>query len=1144
MPKKFSEYKELNLKKIFIEIIKYWKENKVFQKTQENFKKNFYSNKNIYVLYEGPPSLNGPPGIHHILSRTIKDIFCRYNYMKGKIVFRKAGWDTHGLPVEINVEKKIGINKNDIGKKISVENYNKICEKFVNDSLKEWELFTEKMGFWIDLKNNFKTCNSKYIESVWWILKKFYKKNLLYKDYIIQPYSPAAGTGLSYHELNMPGAYKKIEQISPIVKFKLIKNTLSKDNQFKNISGNIYLLSWTTTPWTLPSNTALSVGINIDYVLIKIYNHFINIKENIIISEKSISNVLPQNEYFPVNNENKIKLSGKKIPYLIINKFKGKKIINVRYEQLLPWFSPYKNMHKAFRVVISDSINVEEGTGIVHISPTFGLEDFLIAKKYDIPSMLIKKNNLLVPLVDFQGKFLDDFPYGFDNKYINNAFNPKKNNFFSVDEEIVSFLKKENKIFKSEKYKHFYPHCWRTGKPIIYYPLHSWFINNEKFKNKMIILNDKINWYSNNIDKNNNRFDSWLKNVKNWNISRTRFWGTPLPIWTTKNGKEKLIIGSIKELIFEINKSIKHGIMSHNIFNEFIINDMSDENYKKIDLHKHILDKLILVSPKGNPMKRDPDLLDVWFDSGSMPYAQFHYPFENKGFIDNKILFPSDFISEGSDQTRGWFFTLHIISSAIFKSYAYKNVVYTGLILDKNGYKMSKSKGNTIDPIDLINNYGPDSIRWYIIFNSNPWDNIKFDMDNINIVIKKFFSTLYNIYSFFALYANIDGFIYKEKDNYKYYTQLDLWILSELNTVIKKSNEYYKKYNPTKVVRLVDDFVLNQLSNWYIRLNRRRFWKNKYTKNKISAYQVVYNCLLNISKIISPIVPFLSEKIYIDLNLTTKKEKCLSIHLSKFPDHNNNFINKNLEKKIRLAQKIVNIIFSLRKKHMIKIRQPLKRVLIIDYQKKQDKLKDILDIILKEANVKEVKFTDSYKNLKLIKYVKPNYKLLGPKFGNNTKQICKLIKKLNQKEIKKIEDNKEINLFFDKKNFIISLEDVKIITEYIDNWAVSSIDNLTIALDLNITKSLKNEGIIREIIRYTQYLRKKLCYVVTEKILIYINNNCNYNVKEILIEYKNIICKETLSMNILFCDKLDKKNGIEININNNKIFLQIKKFEK
>ncbi|WP_185851462.1 isoleucine--tRNA ligase [Blattabacterium cuenoti] len=1148
MSKIFREYKKLDLKKITIEINQYWKTHNIFKKSFQ-YRKN---SKKCYVLYEGPPSLNGNPGIHHVVARTIKDIFCRYHTMKGKKVIRKAGWDAHGLPVELNVEKKIGITKKDIGKKISIEEYNNVCKCFVKKSLKKWIQFTKQIGYWVDMENSFITYNTKYIESVWWLIKKLYQKKILYKGYTIQPYSPAAGTGLSYHELNFPGSYKKVKQIAPILKFKTRKKTLPE--KIQKIPGDIYLISWTTTPWTLPSNTALAVGYNIDYVLVITYNpyYYIFSKENIIFSEKLINKILSIDRFYSVSNifeldtvfekNNNSFCKRKRIPYFIASRFKGKELFKSRYEQLLPWFQPYQKEENAFQVIEADFVNTNEGTGIVHIAPTFGIDDFTVAKKYEIPSMLIlNQENIPVPLVDLQGKFLKNSPYGFGERYVKDDFQKEKNNSnnlrsFSVDREIVSFLEKEKKVFKVEMHTHFYPHCWRTEKPILYYPLDSWFIKTTKVKEEMIFLNKGINWYPKSTKK---RFDSWLENIKDWNLSRSRYWGTPLPIWRTKNGEEEIVIGSIKELYLEIQKSVRCGFMSHNVFENFILDDLSDENYEKINLHKHILDEVVLVSSKGTPMKREPDLIDVWFDSGSMPYAQFHYPFENKEYIDKNLFFPADIIVEGIDQTRGWFFTLHTIGCMFLNSIVYKNVISTGLVLDEKGHKMSKSKGNTINPFDLIENYGSDAIRWYIIFNSEPWDNLKFNVKEIRTIINKFFGTIHNIYSFFVLYANIDGFSYKEEDcSLENYTELDFWILSELNTLINIVDQSYENYNPTKAARFISSFVLDQLSNWYIRLCRRRFWKEKYTKNKISAYQILYQCLITIAKLISPIVPFFSEKLYIDLNSITNRENFESVHLTFFPKYNSHFVNKELENQMFLVQKITTMVFSIRKKSGIKIRQPLQKLLVFLSEERTNELQKVLEILKQEVNVKEVEFPTSYKSLEVIKHIKPNYKNLGPKFGNKTKIISNIIKKFTQKDIERIEVNKKYIFFIEEKKIVLSLQDVIITTEFVKNWSVLFEGQLTIALDLNITKPLWEEGFVRELIRNIQKLRKKCNYNVIEKIFVYIN--ANKEIQLVIHKNKDYICQETLALDI-FLEKNIEKKGTRVFFEKNSIYLLTQK---
>ncbi|WP_185882316.1 isoleucine--tRNA ligase [Blattabacterium cuenoti] len=1138
---KFKEYNGLDLNQISSEILFFWEKNNILQKRFQYNKFNTHNRNDFYVVYEGPPSMNGDPGIHHFIARTIKDIFCRYYTLKGKKIIINPGWDTHGLPIELSVEKTLGINKDHIGKKISIEKYNNTCKSLVNKSIKNWIQFTNKIGYWLNYQNTFITYNTKYIETIWWLIKELYNKHFIYRGITIQPYSPAAGTGLSYHELNFPGVYKQITDITPIVKFQSKKEFLPKIIN-PNILGNIYFLSWTTTPWTLPSNIALAIKSDISYLLVAIYNQNLQI-ENIIFAENVINNILPIEKYYKVDNYinfNKLSIiKNKKIPYCILYKMQGKNLIGSKYEQLFSWVPPFpysKNQH-AFQVIDGyNVVNINEGTGIIHIAPTFGIDDFELSIKHDLPSILVlNKKNIPVPLVDLKGKFLDICPTIFSGQYIKQEFNKnydileqKTNKFFSVDEEIITLLKTRNQLFRVKKYTHSYPHCWRTNKPIIYYPLDSWFLRTNKIKNELINLNKNINWVPKYIGKK--RFETWLNNVKDWNLSRSRYWGTPMPIWRTKDGKEQIVIGSIQELYLEIEKSIKYGFMKTNVLHKFIPGDMSNENYANINLHKPFVDNIILVSKNGLPMTRDSELIDVWFDSGAMPYAQYHYPFENKQLIDNNIVFPADFISEGTDQIRGWFFTLHTIGSLLFNSITYKTVLSTGLILDAKGKKMSKSKANTINPFHLIDEYSADAIRWYMIFSSEPWDNLKFNKEELNIVINKFFGTLYNIYSFFAIYANIDGFKFCKKNNIlKYdndedngYKELDLWIISELHSMIKMVDYYYSQYNPTKVVRIIFSFVVNKLSNWYIRICRRRFWKNNYTSTKITAYQILYNSLMTIAKLISPIIPFFSEKIFLDLNSVTKENNVESVHMSKFPTWINHLINTKLEKKMILIQSITNLVFSLRKKNNIKIRQPLERIIIsIKKQKNIIFLTHYEKIFKMEINVKHVDIVDNiyqkYSNI-IKKKIDPSYNSLGPKFGKNTPNIVNLIKKFSLQDINKLEKNKKYTICLKGKNIVLSIEDVKITHQCIQNWDILSNENFTVALDLNISNSLLEEGIIRDLIRNIQKLRKNNNCIVTEKILltIYINNT-----KLILIinKYKHYICKETLSNQLLMVNK-------------------------
>lgn len=1124
MLKYFKIYKKLDLNKIAKNINIFWKKKKIFKKSFFLKKK-----KSNFIFYEGPPSANGKPGIHHILSQTIKDIFCRYNTLKGKKVERKGGWDTHGLPIELEIEKKMNLSKRDIEKKISIKKYNHECKISVLRYINYWKNLIEKIGYWIDIENPYLSYKSKYIETIWFLLKKFYKKGLLYKSYSVQPYSPIAGTGLSSHELNLPGAYKKVTDIAVTVQFKIKKNTLSK--RFQYIKGNIFFLSWTTTPWTLPSNTALCIRTDINYVLIYTYNPYNFKKINVIIAEKLINKIFTINKFYKKKYFSNFK---KKIPYTIIDFFKGYEINKSYYEQLIPWIIPKKNLGKIFKVIHGDFVNTENGTGIVHISPTFGIEDFIVAKKNNIESLLILNDKKkLVPLVDLEGKFLNITPEPFCNKYVKNEY--YKNNIpnNSVDLEMALLLKRKKKLFKIEKYTHTYPHCWRTEKPIIYYPLNSWFIKTTKIKKKMIILNEKINWLPK--KKKEKKFNYWIHNINDWNLSRSRYWGVPLPIWRTKDGKEEIIIGSIKELINEINKSIIVGFMKKNPFKNFIPENMDEKNYEKVDLHKHIIDKIILCSSSKKPMIRESDVIDVWFDSGSMPYAQIHYPFENKKLIDKKKNFPADFISEGIDQTRGWFFTLHVISCALFKSISYKNVLPIGLVLDKNGHKMSKSKGNSINPFKILKKYSPDVVRWYLVSNSFPWENIKFNINEIENIKKKFFNTLYNTYSFFSLYANIDHFNYLEKDIFiKNRSELDKWILSKINNLIKKVDKYYKNYNPTYVTRKISNFTIKNLSNWYIRLSRRIFWKEKYTQKKISAYQTLYICLFTIAKLASPIAPFYMDNLYQDLVSATKKKYIESVHLVNFPKYNSYFINNSLEKKMNLIQKITSLALSIRKEKKIKVRQPLKKIIILieKNNKKNYFSNEMLKLIKKEVNIKNIIFLssyDEYSNI-LLKKIKPNYKLIGPRLRLNIKKISKILFNLTEKDIYNFEKKGKYIFYIKKKKIYLYLNEVKIFTEGKKGWAISSDKGISVALDTKITKNLKEEGYIREIINIIQIMRKRKKLKIIDKIFLYIKTT--QNIYSIIKKNKIFLCKETLSQKI-FLKKINKEK-------NNNIYIKLK----
>lgn len=1118
--KNFNEYKTLDLITIANEVNHFWKENKTFEKSIEN-----REGHPEYVFYEGPPSANGMPGIHHVMARSLKDIFCRFNTQKGKQVFRKAGWDTHGLPVELGVEKELKITKEDIGKKISIKEYNEACRNAVMKYTSVWNDLTDKIGYWVDLKNPYITYEPKYMESVWWLLKELYKKNLLYKGYTIQPYSPKAGTGLSSHELNQPGTYKDVSDTTIVAQF-LVKNPSKKlSNILNDINENVHILAWTTTPWTLPSNTALAVGKNIDYVLVKTFNQY-TFEPLYIILAKDLVNKNLAKKFFLGTDENfeNYTSESKKIPYQILKEFKGSDLLGTTYEQLLPWFLPAENPENTFRIIEGDFVTTEDGTGIVHIAPTFGADDARVAKESNISPMLVKdKNDNLVPLVDLQGKFIhgENVPEIFTGKYIKNEYYVNDAPEKSWDVELAILLKTENKAFKVEKYTHSYPHCWRTDKPILYYPLDSWFVKMTSVKDRLVELNKQINWKPKATGEG--RFANWLENINDWNLSRSRYWGIPLPIWRTEDFKEEKIIGSVEELMGEIEKSISAGFMNENPFGKFEIGNMSDENYQNIDLHKNIVDKIILVSESGKPMKRESDLIDVWFDSGSMPYAQLHYPFENKKLIDENKAFPADFIAEGVDQTRGWFYTLHAIGTSVFDSIAYKNVMSNGLVLDKNGQKMSKRLGNAIDPFETLEKYGPDATRWYMISNANPWENLKFDLNGIDEIRRKFFGTLYNTYSFFALYANVDQFKYRET-NIENRPEIDRWILSELNLLVKKVTQFYEEYEPTKVAREINTFVNDNLSNWYVRLCRRRFWKGDYTEDKISAYQTLYTCLETVAKISAPIAPFFMDRLYQDLNNITEKDKAESVHLTDFPIADENKIDNDLVEKTHLAQQITSMVFSLRKKENIKVRQPLQKIMIPVLDKNtEDKILAVSELIKQEVNVKEISLInpEEAKNL-ITRQIKPNFKTLGLRLGKDMKSVAAEIQKLSNEEIHHLEQNGKIEIL----GHPISIDDVEIFAKDIPGWTILSEGKITVALDLTISEDLKSEGIARELINRVQNLRKEKGFELTDKIIIEIEEENPFS--EDIIKNKDYISSEVLAENIINVKELSLYDEVEI----------------
>ena len=1141
MDKKFTEYSHFDLSEINKEVLKKWDAEQLFQKSLE-----IREGAPSFVFYEGPPSANGMPGIHHVMARSIKDIFCRYKTMKGFQVMRKAGWDTHGLPVELGVEKALGITKEDIGKKISVEEYNAACRKDVMKFTKEWEDLTHKMGYWVDMKDPYITYDNRYIETLWWLLQQLYKKGLLYKGYTIQPYSPAAGTGLSSHELNQPGCYRDVKDTTVVAQFKM-KNPRPEMEAW----GTPYFIAWTTTPWTLPSNTALCVGPKIDYVAVQSYNGYTGEPVTVVLAKALLNNHF--NPKAANLDLDAYKPGDKLIPYKVVAEYKGTDLVGMEYEQLIPWVKPvdvdkdgnWSASDRAFRVIPGDYVTTDDGTGIVHIAPTFGADDAQVAKAAGIPSLfMINKKGETRPMVDLTGKFylLDELDETFvktcvdvekyapyQGAWVKNAYDPRFTVDGKYDEKaaqaaesldivICMMMKQNNQAFKIEKHTHNYPHCWRTDKPVLYYPLDSWFIRSTACKERMMELNKTINWKPESTGTG--RFGKWLENLNDWNLSRSRYWGTPLPIWRSEDGEE-ICIGSLEELYGEIEKSIAAGYMKTNPYKEkgFVPGVYTRENYDKIDLHRPYVDDIILVSESGKPMKRESDLIDVWFDSGSMPYAQIHYPFENKELLDSGKVYPADFIAEGVDQTRGWFFTLHAIASMIFDKVAYKTVISNGLVLDKNGNKMSKRLGNAVDPFSAIEKYGSDPLRWYMITNSSPWDNLKFDLDGVEEVRRKFFGTLYNTYSFFALYANVDGFAFAEPEiPVSQRPEIDRWIISLLNSLIKEVDGYYADYEPTRVGRAISDFVNDNLSNWYVRLNRKRFWGGTMDTDKLSAYQTLYTCLETVAALMAPIAPFFADRLYTDLTSATGRA-AQSVHLSDFPKADESTIDKALEGRMQDAQDITSMVLALRRKVNIKVRQPLTTLMIPVLDEKQQKdIESIKELVLNEVNVKEMLFADNAAGI-LVKRVKPDFKKLGPRYGKIMKQLAANVAAMSQEDILKFEKEGNFTFNIDGQQAVIGLDDVEIISEDIPGWLVANEGRLTVALDITVTEDLRREGIARELVNRIQNIRKSSGFDITDKIHVQLTRN--EETDPAVEEYKDYIAKQVLAESITLCDALD-----------------------
>ncbi|MEE1085056.1 MAG: isoleucine--tRNA ligase [Paludibacteraceae bacterium] len=1142
MGKKFTEYSNFNLSDVNKEVLKDWDAKDLFHKSISEREGN-----PTFVFFEGPPSANGMPGIHHVMARSIKDIFCRYKTMKGFHVKRKAGWDTHGLPVELGVEKELGITKEDIGKKISVDDYNNACRTNVMKFTKEWTDLTHKMGYWVDLENPYITYDNKYIETLWYLLKDLYKKGYLYKGYTIQPYSPAAGTGLSSHELNQPGCYRDVKDTTVVAQFKMVD---PKPEMTQH--GTPYFLAWTTTPWTLSSNTALCVGPKIEYVAVQSFNPYTG-EPATYVCAKALLNAHFNPKAAEIAFED-YKAGDKLVPFKVVAEYKGTDLVGMKYEQLLPWITP-ENADQAFRVIPGDYVTTEDGTGIVHIAPTFGADDAKVAKAAGIPPLqLLDKNGNLRPSVDLTGKFyllsdlddeyvkthinVDEYKQ-FEGRFVKNAYDKNlTDKDETLDVAICMLMKATNKAFKIEKHVHNYPHCWRTDKPVLYYPLDSWFIKSTAARERMIELNKTILWKPESTGTG--RFGKWLENLNDWNLSRSRYWGTPLPIWRTEDGAEEKCIGSLEELMAEIDKSVKAGFMKSNPWPNFKVGDYSKENYdpKNIDLHRPYVDNIILVSDSGKPMKRETDLIDVWFDSGAMPFAQMHYPFENKDVVDNGEFYPANFIAEGVDQTRGWFFTLHAISTMVKDSVAFKAVISNGLVLDKNGNKMSKRLGNAVDPFGAIEKYGSDPLRWYMITNASPWDNLRFDEEGVDEVRRKFFGTLYNTYSFFALYANVDGFDYSQAEvpmNER--QEIDRWIISLLNTLVKDVDAAYSDYEPTKAGRAISTFVCDNLSNWYVRLCRKRFWGGEMTKDKLSAYQTLYTCLETVSRLMAPISPFYADRVFLDLNAATGKDKSESVHLAKFPVADEKLINKTLEERMQLAQDISSMTLALRKKENIKVRQPLTQIMVpILSDNEQENIEAVKDLIMNEVNVKAINFVTDASGI-LVKRIKPDFKKLGPKCGKNMKTVAQMLTEFSQEQIAELEKNGQYTLDVAGASVVVEKGDVEILSEDIPGWLVANNGQITIALDVTITDELKEEGIAREFVNRIQNIRKSSGFEITDKIIVEIEKKAEINVA--VEHFAQYIASQVLANEVKLVDSIS--GATELDFDDYKVNVKVVK---